>query len=162
MGKLIALSAKNNKAIDYENALKHPLCPIPLSIESADDSQRKTTKSKLMEEMSKKAASNMSYLKTNVPAKNNVSAFIVNLMPCIRQLTEIPSTYEELTWKILRSLPVGYSRVDIVANTYRKHSIKTAEREARGISNDIHINTPQSLIPPDFNEVLNNEITKRK
>ena len=51
LGKLIALSAKNNKAIDYENALKHPLCPIPLSIESADDSQRKTTKNKLMEEM---------------------------------------------------------------------------------------------------------------
>ena len=107
LGKLIALSAKNNKAIDYENALKHPLCPIPLSFVSADDSQRKTTKSKLMEEMSKKAASNMSYLKTNVPAKNNVSAFIVDLMPCIRQLTEIPSTYEEVTLNILRSLPVG-------------------------------------------------------
>ena len=162
MGKLIALSAKNNKAIDYENALKHPLCPIPLSIESADDSQRKTTKSKLMEEMSKKAASNMSYLKTNVPAKNNVSAFIVDLMPCIRQLTEIPSTYEELTWKILRSLPVGYSRVDIVADTYCKSSIKTVEREARGVSSEIHIKTPKSIIPKDFNVVLNNGNNKRK
>ena len=156
MGKLIALSAKNNKAIDYENALKHPLCPIPLSIESADDSQRKTTKSKLMEEMSKKAASNMSYLKTNVPAKNNVSAFIVDLMPCIRQLTEIPSTYEELTWKILRSLPVGYSRVDIVADTYCKSSIKTVEREERGVSSEIHIKTPKAIIPKDFNVFLNN------
>ena len=88
MGKLIALSVKNNKAIDFENVLKHPLCPIPLSIASADGSQRKTTKSKLIDEMSKKAVSNMSYLKTNVAAKNNVSAFIIDLMLCIRQLTD--------------------------------------------------------------------------
>ena len=50
-----------------------------------------------MEEISKNATSNMSYLKTNLPVKNSVSAFIVDLMPYIRQLTDIPSTYEELT-----------------------------------------------------------------
>ena len=40
-----------------------------------------------------------------------VSAFIVDLMALIRQLTEIPKTYEGLTGKILESLPIGYSRV---------------------------------------------------
>ena len=58
-----------------------------------------------------------------------VSAFIVDLMALIRQLTEIPKTYEGLTWKILESLPVGYSKVDIVADTYRKISKQQNERQ---------------------------------
>ena len=80
-----------------------------------------------------------------------VSAFIVDLMALIRQLTEIPKTYEGLTWKILESLPVGYSRVDIVADTYCENSIKAAERNKRGSSKPIHIASEHSFIPPDFN-----------
>ena len=53
-------------------------------------------------------------------------------MAGIQQLTEIPETYEDLAWKFIKTLPVGYSRVDIAADTYQENSIKTAERNKRG------------------------------
>ena len=58
-------------------------------------------------------------------------------MAGIRQLTRIPETYEALTWKYLESIPVGYDRVDIVADTYKDDSIKSAERIKRGFLREI-------------------------
>ena len=49
-----------------------------------------------------------------------------------------------------------------MADTYCKNSIKTSEREARGVSSEIQIKTPKSIIPKDFNVVLNNGNNKRK
>ena len=43
-GSLLSFSAKNNKPIDWENALSHPLSPIPLCLSIADGKPRKTAK----------------------------------------------------------------------------------------------------------------------
>ena len=42
IGSLLSFSAKNNKPIDWENALSYPLSPIPLCLSTADGKPRKT------------------------------------------------------------------------------------------------------------------------
>ena len=44
-------------------------------------------------------------------------------MALVRTITNIPGTYEELTFQLIRLLSTGYKRVDIVADTYREVSI---------------------------------------
>ena len=53
LGNLITLSSKSGKLINFQNALTHPLCAIPLSIANADGSKRTTAKSKLLDELKK-------------------------------------------------------------------------------------------------------------
>ena len=53
----------------------------------------------------------------SLPIKKSVAAYIVDFMACIRIMTEIPETYEALTWKFLEMLPTGYRRVYIVVDT---------------------------------------------
>ena len=60
----------------------------------------------------------------DLPPRRSVSTYIVDLMATIRIQTNIPSTFKELTLKLLHDLPKNYSRLDIIADTYKKHSIK--------------------------------------
>ena len=48
LSKLLALTSKYDKPIDFSIALKFPLCPVPLSFAYPDGTRRKTTKSYLM------------------------------------------------------------------------------------------------------------------
>ena len=48
-------------------------------------------------------------------------------MALIQTMTKIPATYEELTIHLLKMIPSGYRRVDIVADSYIENSIKKAE-----------------------------------
>ena len=67
IGALLSYSARLNKVIDLENALKYPLSATPLSIALGDGSRRETSKSKLMNVI-KSAASN----KPAVPSKETI------------------------------------------------------------------------------------------
>ena len=118
-GKLITTSSKTGKVINFSNALTYPLCTVPLSVANADGSKRKTTKSNLFGELIKNTQSDIHYYSEKLPNKENVSALVVDLMAGIRQISGIPETYNDLVWKYLETIPVGYQRVDIVADTYR-------------------------------------------
>ncbi|KAG1693959.1 Ral GTPase-activating protein subunit alpha-1 [Nymphon striatum] len=50
----------------------------------------------------------------------------------------------------------GYARVDIVADTYRKDSLKNSERIKRGHSAKVLINSAESKIPRNFSDFLKN------
>ena len=106
--------------------------------------------------------SNLSFQRESQPEKNSVSAFVADLMAGIQQLTGISGTYEDLTWKYLNTLPVGYPRVDILADTYRDNSIKAVERSKRGSSDPITIRTSKSIIPSDVNIILRNGKNKTR
>ena len=54
------------------------------------------------------------------------------------------------------SLPKGYKRVDLVADTYREISIKNGERQKRGTSARLMIHSPQSKFPREFQNFLQN------
>ena len=58
---------------------------------------------------------------------DSVSAYMVDFMAMIKTIQEVPDTYEELARHLFEMLPVGYSRIDIVADTYQKISLKDQE-----------------------------------
>ena len=77
-------------------------------------------------------------------------------------LTDIPSTYEDLAWRVIKQVPTGYNRADIVADTYRPVSIKMQERDGQGRPNRIIINSVKSRPPCDFADFLSNGENKSK
>ena len=64
---------------------------------------------------------------------------------------EVPDSYEELAIKLLNSIPKGYRRVDIIADTYRQTSIKSSERNKRGTSTKVTIKSIKTKVPRDLN-----------
>ena len=58
--------------------------------------------------------------------------------------------------KFVKNIPVGYKRLDIVADTYQEFSIKNNERESRGKSPKVLVKSLQSKIPRDFQSFLLN------
>jgi len=159
---LLTFSAKYDKPIDWNSALSYPLSPIPLSISTADGARRETSKSKLLDLILNEGEVTLTYPKIESSIISNRSTFIIDLMAALRTMVQIPDTYEELTWKLLRSFPKSYWRVDIVADTYRDISIKSGERGTRGSSSKVIVQSPQSKIPRDFNGFLKNRENKTR
>ena len=62
--------------------------------------------------------------------------------------------------KFLQSLPKGYARLDTVADTYRKASIKSSERRKRGSSAKILIGSIKIKFPRDMNKFMVNDENK--
>ena len=121
---MLSFSARNSKLIYWENAL-YPLSPIPLCLSTADGKPRKTAKTKLQEVVLKEGDSTIVNNPREVVAESrHNSTYIVDSMPVLRSVVQIPENYEELTWKLLSSFPKVFQRVDIVADTYRNISIK--------------------------------------
>ena len=82
------------------------------------------------------------------------TAYIVDVMALIRTLSNLPDTFEKLTWKMLSYIPKGYHRVDFVADCYFQNLIKDVERSKRGTSNKIIIRSSQSKISGDFASIF--------
>ena len=77
-------------------------------------------------------------------------------------MTEIPETYEKLTWKFLRMLPLEYNHIDIVCDTYQECSLKPAKRNKHGCSSKMIIRSYKSKIPRDFKGFLKNGENKTR
>ena len=133
-----------------------------MSLANPDGARRTTAKSKLQGIILDHCSNPVGHPKETLPDKRNVSAFLIDMMAVIRTLTEIPENYEDLTWKFMKALPRNYCRVDIVADTYQEMSIKSAERNKRGCSEKIIIQSAKSKIPRNFNEFLKNGENKRR
>ena len=99
---------------------------------------------------------------TTILDANNVSAYILDFMAFLKIITDIPSTYEDLAWLVIKQVHTGCIRVVIVADTYRPVSIKMQERDGRGRSNRIIINSVKSRTSCDFRELLSNDENKSK
>ena len=162
LASLLSLSAKTGQVIDFEKALKYPLSSVPLSLANPDGARRTTAKNKLQGIILDHCSNPVGHPKETLTDKRNVSAFLIDMMAVIRTLTEIPENYEDLTWKFMKVLPRNYCRVDIVADTYQEMSIKSAERNKRGCSEKISIQSAKSKIPRNFNEFLKNGENKRR
>ena len=154
VGTLLAYSARNEKMIDFEKALEYPLCSFPLSLANPDGSPRSTTKSKLLEVITQKCELPLQHPREIQPTKDSVRAFVVDFMAIVRTMTEIPDMYEDLAWKLVKMLPLGYSRIDIVCDTYQEKSLKSYERNKRGVSSKIIVRSHKSKIPRHFKGFL--------
>ncbi len=86
-----------------------------------------TTNSKLQPIILNYTRTPVLHPKDTLPAKSEVSIFIVDMMAAIRTLTALLCTYEELIWRFVKSLPCGYHRIDIVTDMYQDPPIKSVE-----------------------------------
>ena len=62
------------------------------------------------------------------------AAYIIDVMAFIRTMVNLPDTYERLAWHFMSGIPKGFSRTELVADSFLNNSIKDAERIKRGIS----------------------------
>ena len=83
-------------------------------------------------------------------------------MALIRTVPGLCDTYQELTFKLIDMLPVGYKRIDIVADTYRERSLNDPERPKRSIANKVIVQSSSSKIPLNFSEFLKNGENKTR
>ena len=113
IGTLLALSAKHDKLIDFEIALRYSLCPVPLSLTNPDGTRRKMTKSALMNVVKSYKTSTE---EDKSPPKQN-AAFLVGLMALIGTVSPVPVTYAALVKTLVSHLPKGYGRLDIIVDT---------------------------------------------
>ena len=65
-------------------------------------------------------------------------------------MTEIPDTYEDLAWKLVKMLPLGYSRIDIVCNTYQEN-LSSHMRETSAV---FQVKLLFNHINPKYQEIL--------
>ena len=143
--------------MDFQKALTYPLAEVPLTLCNADGSMRKTNKSNL----DKKVLSRLTDETTPIFEKGN-TAVIVDFMGLVRTITHVPDTFEDLAMKIISFLPIGFKRIDLVADSYRQNSIKDAERANRGQSSRIILKSALSKIPREFSKFLSNGENKTK
>ena len=115
---------KSGQIIDFKEALKYPLSPIPLSLSFPDGTKRSTAKSSLMKVI------NYTQLVED-DAYVNIGAYIIDLMATIRVVGSF-STVEELISRVLSTISRDCGRVDLVADSYREISWKNTTRAARG------------------------------
>eukprot|EP00112_Aurelia_sp_Birch-Aquarium-sp1_P005855 Seg1662.2 transcript_id=Seg1662.2/GoldUCD/mRNA.D3Y31 product="hypothetical protein" protein_id=Seg1662.2/GoldUCD/D3Y31 len=155
LAKLLAHSAKTGRAINFQTALEYSLSSVPLAFANPDGSRRVTKKSQLMEIVLSYSDQETMHEPSSIP-KEETAAYLVDLMALIRSLPGVSDTYRDLTQRIVDALPTGYARVDIVANTYRKDSLKNSERIKRRSSTKVLINSAESKIPRNFSDFLKN------
>ena len=146
LGRLLSTSLKESKTIDFVKALHYPLCEVPLSLTNADGTMRKTNKSKL-------ASMIISNTSTTDISKQQ-TAYIIDVMAYIRTMVNLPDTYERLAWQFLSGIPKGFSRIDLVADSYFSISIKNSERIKRGTSKKIIVKSMKSKLSSEFGQFM--------
>ena len=90
------------------------------------------------------------------------STFVVDLLAAIRMMTNLPETYEDFSWHFVGTLPKGFQRYDIVADTYGSNSIKGGDRNQRGSSQRVTIASTKSKLPRDFPTFMKNGENKTR
>ena len=148
--RLLSLTVKTQRPIDFEKALTCPLYGVPLSLAYPDGSRRETQKSKLLNIIAPTIQPHV-----NIEIDCDEFVYVVDMMAQIRVCsTNVPETFKDFILKFLQSIPRGYQRVDVVADTYRDTSIKNQERAKRGSSSKILIGSVSSKMPRDLNKFL--------
>ena len=138
LGKLLSYSMKTENKIDFKEALKYPLSPVPLSLCHADGTKKSCKKADIYNVIDYRGT-------TPESAYNNVKTYIFDLMAVIR-CVEIFKTIKELIFKILNTIPKDCHRLDAVADSYRSVSWKNKTRDARGKANRTIIKSVETKI----------------
>ena len=114
LGKLLAISAKNDTAIGFEEAVKFPLHSLPLCLAFPNGTRRTTAKSKIMEVILSCCNASTDPKDCDLPERAT-STYLVDLMALVRTMPRLFDTYHDLAMRLFDMLPVGYNRIDIVA-----------------------------------------------
>ena len=156
LGQLLAFSAKSEKCTDFQKALAYPLSLIPLCYAHPDGLRRTAAKSQLMEVVLSHCTAST---ELRIP---KASVYLIDLMVVVRTLPGLYNTYHDLAFKLFDMLSKEYERIDIIADKYRKNSLKNPERNKRGTSAKVMVQSGQSKIPINFSEFLKNGENKTR
>ena len=133
---------KESKTTDFVKALHYPLCEVPLSLANTDGTMRKTNKSKL---------ANIIISNTfTIDISKQQAVYIIDVTAFIITMVNLPDTYERLAWQFMSGIPKGFSRIELVADSFLNNSIKDAERIKRGTSKKITVRSIKSKFPSEF------------
>ena len=91
-----------------------------------------------------------------LPPPEKLNTYYLDLAAAIRSLVGPTSTIRAMARQILDGIPVRYTTVFHVCDTYRKNSIKAGERIKRGVSERYILTSPDMKVPYDFNSFLRN------
>ena len=140
--------------MDLETTLSFPLAPVSIPLSTPDGSIRKTVKSKLY----LAAVSDLQVVTTDelVLPPGKLNTYYLDLAAAIRSLVGPTSTIREMAKQILDGIPVRYTTVFLVCDTYRKNSIKAGERIKRGVSERYILTSPDMKVPYHLNSFLRN------
>ena len=130
---------KSDYKIDLEEALNYPLAKILLSLCHADGTKRSSPKSDLLK------ALDIQYSPAHVIQDHQHCSCLLDMMAATVTVGNF-TTIEELTWKIVNTIPTGCKRVDLVADSCRKTSWKNSTRKKRGSGEEIMIKSAKSKI----------------
>ena len=73
---------------------------------------------------------NIENLKNTIGPNKVHCDYIVEMIAQLRTcFTDLPSSYEQLVIRFIPSIPQGYRRVHIIADTYRDANIESGERQ---------------------------------
>ena len=73
------------------------------------------------------------------------AAYIIDVTAFIVTMVNLPDTYERLAWQFMSGTPKGFSRIELVADSFLNNSIKDAERIKRGTSKKITVRSIKSI-----------------
>lgn len=155
--KLLTISSNAKEPIDFNRALEFPLYHLPLSLAHPDGKIRSTSKSKLLEIVLPSNSTTMSSL------ERSASNLVIDMIAHYRVISKtLPETFEDWILRFLNTLPKNYSRVDIVADTYRDFSIKSGERLKRGSGSRLLIKSMKCKTPQDIGKFFTNNENKSR
>ena len=124
-GRIIVIAQERSLQIDY--ILSHPLGPLPWALSSADGLLRKTNKASLA-----------SLLQKNVQATEEVpanSSAVIDGMSLVQRVKGDQLTFGDVAIIVLSMAMkegVRCNRIDVVFDTYKELSIKNSEQLLRG------------------------------
>jgi len=124
-GNMILIA--QNRKLDMCKVLCHPLGPLPWALANCDGTVKKTNKAVIAKHLETKVSAT-----EELPQPN---ATLIDAMGLIQKMHGENHTFAELSDRVLAQIlhtSHGSSRIDVVFDVYRDHSIKSAERVNRG------------------------------
>ena len=125
LGDLLRQAMRIGQVIDFEETLKYPLSPIPLSLSFPDGIKRSPAKSSLI-----KIIDYTQVVEDDAYA--NVNAYILDLTAAARAVGTL-LTLEEFINQVLSIILRDCRRVDLVADSFREISWKKIPKSSKTI-----------------------------
>ena len=126
-----------------------------MSLAYPDGSKRSTQKSKLLEVILENKVDN------SAREEREASTLIIDMIAHYRVISkDLPETFEKRILRFLKTVPTGYSGIDIVSDTYREFSIKASERIKRGSSSRLLIKSIKFKTPQNTAKFFTNNHNK--
>lgn len=149
---LLIKSQQLDEPIDLDELMRYPLTPVPHSLGTADGFFNKTNKAAMLHFL-------LEDFPDNGVSQPKDALFIQDGNALLHALKNLPPTFGEICLKILDQM-VAKKNFVFSTDSYHEDSIKSQERQRRGLSQRYIVEGPATRTPSDFKLFLANEENK--